>query len=445
MRPGDFARVNPIGRRGFLIGAAQLAVAACAGSGIDAVTSSGGEAPAESRSSLGSRSQTIELSKPYAVPYDVREISDTTFVLRPDFLLPYTQGLPYGLVPRGAIWVPPNHPGLLIRGCQVVGSSDRWQPRWSSDYPNWLGKDGSSRPLQECAGISADYVSGLTIEDVQIERIPGSGVYLAAVRDASVLRVQTRRCFNGVAIDYFSPAAEQRRAELPRRLSADVVVDGCIAMDNWGIGYPKRDEYYRGIYDPSECIGASGFYMFSTERLTVRRCISIGSNKGGIKLGHCRDALIEDFYGRSIQLVGCLYWSKDRGPYQLYTVAAGTANDPLLSERIRVVNPTLNEGASLTPPSWDYSPISCVFPHATPVQIEGGHIWRQTPTKGGYLQAWEGVSVDVRGVTFHGPRPQLNSSQFAELFAIGQYGGPRSRPSSINQDVLTANSFREAD
>jgi hypothetical protein len=31
------------------------------------------------------------------------------------------------------------------------------------------------------------------------------------------------------------------------------------------------------------------------------------------------------------------------------------------------------------------------------------------------------------------------------MFSIGQYGGPKSRPSSINPDVLNVNEFREAD
>jgi hypothetical protein len=433
-------RADSLDRRRFLVGLAQLAVTACAGSQLAEESSAAGS-PSETR-----RRKTVELRKPYAVPYEVREIRDTTFVVRPDFRMPYTQGLPFGLTPRGVIWVPPNHPGLLIRGCQIVGWSDRWVNRWSSDDPDWIGKDGSSRPLQECNGITADYVAGLTIEDVQIERMPGSGVYLAAVRDASIHRVHTRRCFSAVQIDYFSPVSEQRRAQLPRRLSSDVVLDGCIAMDNWGIGYAGREEYYRGIYDPAECIGSAGFYLYSTERLTVRRCLSIGSNKGGMKLAHCRDALIEDFYGRSIQLVGCLYWSKERGPHQLPTMADGSPSDPMLSERIRVVNPTLSRGASLTPPSWDYWPIACAYPHRSPIQIEGGHVWAQNPPTMGYLQAWEGVAVDVRGVTFHGPKPaSLEAPEFSGLFSIGGYGGPKSRPSSINRDLLTANEWRATD
>jgi len=118
----------------------------------------------------------------------------------------------------------------------------------------------------------------------------------------------------------------------------------------------------------------------------------------------------------------------------------------LLSERIRVVNPTLNKGASLTPPDWDYWPISCVFPHRTPVQIAGGHIWAQNPPKIGYIQAWEGVAVDVRGVTFHGPKPTAaRTPGSGGLFSIGDYGSRKSRPSSINEDLLTVNEWREAD
>jgi len=432
---------DPFDRRRFLVGMAQLGLAACAGSQLPAPADS----PPARSSSLRLRN-TVELREPYAVPYDVREIRDTTFVLKPDFLMPYTLGHPFGLTPRGAIWVPPNHPGLLIRGCQIVGWSDHWLDRWSTDYPNWIGKDSSSRPRQECAGITADYVADLTIEDVQIERMPGPGIYLAAVRNANLLRVQTRRCYAAVILDYYSPVAEERPGELPRRLSSDVLLDGCIAMDNWGVGYPKRSEDYRDIYDPAECIGSSGFYLYSTDRLTMRRCISIGSNKGGVKVGHSRDVLIEDFYGRSIQLMGCLYWDRSRGPYQLPTVAAGSPNDPLLSERVRVVNPTLSKGASLTPLSWDYWPISCVYPHRTPVQIEGGHIWAQHPPEIGYIQAWEGVALDVRGVTFHGPKP--TSARFTEsggLFSIGDYGGARSQPSTINADLLTVNTWRETD
>lgn len=434
---------EPLDRRRFLVGLAQCAVTACAGPQIGA--SSAAATSAEASRSIRTQ-KTIELRKPYAVPYDVREIRDTTFVLHPDFRMPYTYGHPFGLTPRGAIWVPPQHPGLLIQGCQIVGWSDRWLDKWSSGHPDWIGKDGSSRPLEECTGITADYVDGLAIEDVQIERMPGAAVYLAAVRNASVRRVHTRRCFSAVLLDYFSQVSEQRRGQLPRRFSSDVVLDGCIAMDNWNSAYPQRTEQYRGIYDPAECIGSSGFYLYSADRLTVRRCISIGSNKGGLKLGHCRDTLIEDFYGRSIQLQGCLYWSESRGPYQTELVAVGTPSDPLLSERIRVVNPTLTKGASLTAPSWDYWPISCVWPHRTPVQIEGGHIWAQKPPEIGYIQGWEGVALDVRGVTFHGPKPvAARTPGSGGMFSIGDYGSPRSRPSSINEDLLTVNEWRAAD
>jgi hypothetical protein len=54
--------------------------------------------------------------------------------------------------------------------------------------------------------------------------------------------------------------------------------------------------------------------------------------------------------------------------------------------------------------------------------------------------------VDVRGVTFHGPKPaSVKALGPNGLFSIGDYGGSKSRPSSINQDLLTANEWREAD
>lgn len=443
-------RAERLDRRQFLAGLAQLAFTACAGSSLGdagAQRAPAGASPgASAKPALGLRTKTIELRAPYAVPYGVREIVDTTFVLRPDFRMPYTQGHPFGLTPRGAIWVPPRHPGLLIRGCQIVGWSDRWLPSWSTDHAKWIGYDGTSRPLQECTGIAADQVDGLTVQDVQIERMPGAGIYLAAVRDTSLLRVQTRRCFSAVLLEYFSPASEQRLRELPRRLSADVLIDSCIAMDNWGVGYPKRSEDYRDIYDPTQCIGSMGFYLYSADRLTVRRCVSIGSNKGGIKLGHCRDASIEDFYGNSLQLMGSLYWSAERGPYQTESMAVGSPDDPLLSENVRIVDAVLNKGASLTPPDRVYWPMSCVYPFRNPVQIRGGHIWAQNPPDIGYIQAWEGVAIDVRGVTFHGPKPvAARTPGSGGMFSIGDYETPKSRPSSINADLLTVNTWRASD
>ena len=376
----------------------------------------------------------------------MREIRDTTFVLKPDFRMPYTQGHPFGLTPRGAIWVPPRHPGLLIRGCQIIGWSDRWLDRWSSDHPKWIGVDGSSRPLQELSGITADQVDGLTIEDVQIERMPGAGVYLAAVRDASIQRVVTRRCFTAVHLEYFSPASEERPKKLPRRLSSDVLIDGCIAIDNWGVSYPRRSEDYRDIYDPDECIGSMGFYLYSAERLTVRRCMAIGSMKGGLKFGHCKDALIEDFYGRSILSMGSLYWSDTRGAYQTETMAGGTVNKPLLSENIRIVNATLARGASLTPPN-----LRLLAARVRVATSQPGEDRRRphlgAESAGHRIHPGLGRRRDRRArrdVPWAQARRRAHA-RVRGLFSIGDYGAPRSLPSSVNADLLTVNEWRASD
>jgi hypothetical protein len=246
-----------------------------------------------------------------------------------------------------------------------------------------------------------------------------------------------------VKLDYYSPASEERLGDLPRRWSADVTIEDSVSRDAWGRSHPPREEHFRDIYRPEQCIGSDGFYLYSCDRLRMRRCATIGSSKGGMKVGYLRDAIIEDFYGRDILVSGTLYWSQELGAHQLPTMAEGTPTSPLVSEDVRIINPTLYDGASLTHNGWLQFPIQLSLPQQG-TSIEGGHIWARKPPNIGYLQAWEGVEVDVRGVTFHGPRP-LGASPGDGLISVGQYGGARSLPSSINADFIEANEWREAD
>jgi hypothetical protein len=393
----------------------------------------------------GPKKETVVLDRPHIVTPDSPhlnssgEIANKRFVLDPTRLgstgfptgtLGRPYGLRYPLSAFGLLTLPPGANNIRIVDCEFEGpwNSIDEIPDLAPGPPKWL------------RGIDMQYASEIRIEGCSFDRLPSSAIYFYGCAGIEIEDIWSRNCTNLVNADWMGV-----------RRSRYIRLDRLHHADGWGVADLTTNPAYASVYESGRAVGVNAVVGWFADA-EISNLTTSGEVKSALKLVNPVRVSLDRIYSSSLMIQGTFYWNQSDEPSQ-GNGKLGAYNHADFDEQlgdhateVSITRSRIRGEQNAWLPSHQKICVQLSY-HQEKIRFRDCVFYK--PDQSGpvreAIQAWDGVSVDVRDSLFVGwerPADPLPNFPKQKIVRLGAYRKPGSLPVSINADFPRVNTFR---